>query len=40
LSSTVLDDRYTLRISVLSHCTHRDRIEEAVEIIRTEAARA
>ena len=40
LSSTVLDGRYTLRISVLSHRTHGDRIEEAVEIIRTEARRA
>jgi aromatic-L-amino-acid/L-tryptophan decarboxylase len=40
LSSTVLDGRYTLRISVLSHRTHRDRIEEAIEIIEAEAARA
>jgi aromatic-L-amino-acid/L-tryptophan decarboxylase len=39
LSSTVLNGRYTLRISVLSHRTHRDRIEEAIEIVRTEAAR-
>jgi aromatic-L-amino-acid/L-tryptophan decarboxylase len=40
LSSTVLDGRYTLRVSVLSHRTHRDRIEEAIEIIRSEAGRA
>jgi aromatic-L-amino-acid/L-tryptophan decarboxylase len=39
LSSTVLDGRFTLRVSILSHRTHRDRIEEAVEIIGTEAAR-
>jgi hypothetical protein len=36
----VLGGRYTLRISVLSHRTHRDRIEEAIEIIGAEAARA
>jgi aromatic-L-amino-acid/L-tryptophan decarboxylase len=40
LSSTVLNGRYTLRVSVLSHRTHRDRIEEAIEIIGAEAARA
>ena len=39
LSSTELEGRYTLRVSVLSHRTHRDRIEEAVDLIRAEAAR-
>jgi aromatic-L-amino-acid decarboxylase len=38
LSSTMVDGRFTLRIAVLSHRTHRDRIDEAVEIIRGAAA--
>jgi len=38
LSSTVIDGRYTLRVCVLAHRTHRDRIDETVEIIRKEAA--
>ena len=38
ISSTVIGGRYWLRISVLSHRTHRDRIEEAVEIVSREAA--
>ncbi|MEX2194655.1 MAG: aminotransferase class V-fold PLP-dependent enzyme [Thermoleophilaceae bacterium] len=40
ISSTVIDRSYWLRISVLSHRTHRDRIEEAVEIVSREAAAA
>jgi aromatic-L-amino-acid/L-tryptophan decarboxylase len=35
LSSTRIAGRYTLRLCVLSHRTHNDRIEEAVELIRT-----
>ena len=38
LSSTMIDGRFTLRVAVLSHRTHRDRIEEAVDIIRSAAA--
>lgn len=34
LSSTVIDDRVTLRVCVLCHRTHRDRIDEAISIIR------
>lgn len=34
LSSTVLGERFTLRAAILSFRTHRERIEEAVEIIR------
>jgi aromatic-L-amino-acid decarboxylase len=34
LSSTVLDGRFTLRACILSHRTHRDRIDECVEIVR------
>jgi len=34
LSSTVLGGRFTLRAAILCHRTHRDRIEEAAEIIR------
>jgi len=37
LSSTVVDGRYTLRVCVTSHRTHRDRIEEALAIIAAEA---
>ncbi|MGH2637293.1 MAG: pyridoxal phosphate-dependent decarboxylase family protein, partial [Actinomycetota bacterium] len=40
LSSTVLDGRFTLRACILSHRTHRDRIDECVEIIRRSAADA
>ncbi|GLW35601.1 L-2,4-diaminobutyrate decarboxylase [Actinoplanes regularis] len=36
LSSTVIDDRYTLRVCVVSHRTHRDRIDEALDIIISE----
>jgi aromatic-L-amino-acid/L-tryptophan decarboxylase len=34
LSSTRIGGRYTLRLCVLSHRTHHDRLEEAVELIR------
>ena len=35
LSSTVLDGRFTIRAAVLSHRTHQDRIDEAIDIIRS-----
>jgi aromatic-L-amino-acid decarboxylase len=38
LSSTVIDGRFTLRVCVLAHRTHRDRIDETIEIIRKEVA--
>jgi aromatic-L-amino-acid decarboxylase len=38
LSSTNLGDRLYLRVCVLAHRTHRDRIDEAVHIIRTSAS--
>jgi aromatic-L-amino-acid/L-tryptophan decarboxylase len=38
LSSTMVEGRFTLRIAILSHRTHRDRIDEAIEIIRNAAA--
>jgi aromatic-L-amino-acid decarboxylase len=38
LSSTVLDGRFTLRACILSHRTHRDRIDECVGIVRRAAA--
>jgi aromatic-L-amino-acid decarboxylase len=34
LSSTVLDGRFTVRACILSHRTHRDRIDECIEIVR------
>lgn len=37
LSSTRIDDRFTIRLSVLSHRTHRKHIDEALAIIRTAA---
>ncbi|MFE7445743.1 pyridoxal phosphate-dependent decarboxylase family protein [Streptomyces chartreusis] len=39
LSSTVVDSRYTLRVCVVSHRTHHDRITEALKIIIAEATR-
>ncbi|WP_267882704.1 pyridoxal-dependent decarboxylase [Streptomyces sp. NRRL S-813] len=39
LSSTVVDSRYTLRVCVVSHRTHHDRIAEALRIITAEAKR-
>ncbi|MFD6433330.1 pyridoxal phosphate-dependent decarboxylase family protein [Streptomyces venezuelae] len=38
LSSTVVNDRFTLRLCVVSHRTHRDRIDEALDLIATELA--
>lgn len=38
LSSTVIDERFTIRACILSHRTHRDRIEECVAIVRRAAA--
>jgi aromatic-L-amino-acid decarboxylase len=35
LSSTVLDGRFTIRAAVLSHRTHLDRIDEAIDIIKS-----
>jgi aromatic-L-amino-acid decarboxylase len=37
LSSTIIDGRFTLRACIVSHRTHRDRIEEAIEIIAASA---
>lgn len=39
LSSTLVDGRFTLRICVLSHRTHRDRVEEALATIKECAER-
>ena len=38
LSSTMIDGRFVIRACIVSHRTHRDRIEEAVEIIRKASA--
>jgi aromatic-L-amino-acid/L-tryptophan decarboxylase len=38
LSSTLIDGRFVIRACILSHRTHRDRVEEAVDIIRRSAA--
>jgi aromatic-L-amino-acid decarboxylase len=38
LSSTRIDDGYWIRICVVSHRTHADRIDECVEIVRKAAA--
>ena len=40
LSSTTIRERYTLRACILSHRTHRDRIDECIEIVRSAAAAA
>jgi aromatic-L-amino-acid/L-tryptophan decarboxylase len=37
LSSTTIGGRHTLRIAVLSHRTHRDRVDEAVDLIEKAA---
>jgi len=37
LSSTMIDGRFVIRACVVSVRTHRDRVEEAVDIIRTSA---
>ncbi len=34
LSSTVVDGRFTIRACILSHRTHRDRIDECIDIVR------
>jgi aromatic-L-amino-acid decarboxylase len=38
LSSTTIDGSFMLRPCIVNHRTHRDRIEEAVQIIRAAAA--
>ncbi len=38
MSSTTLGGRFTLRACILNHRTHRDRIEEAIDIIRRAVA--
>ena len=38
LSSTVVDGRFTIRACILSHRTHRDRIDECIDIVRNAAA--
>ena len=38
LSSTVIDGRFVLRACILSHRTHRDRIDECIDIVRRAAA--
>jgi len=35
LSSTIVEDRFVIRACILSHRTHRDRIDECVAIVRT-----
>jgi aromatic-L-amino-acid decarboxylase len=37
LSSTLIDGRFVIRACIVSHRTHRDRIEETLEIIRRSA---
>ena len=37
LSSTTIRDRHTLRIAILSHRTHLDRVDEAVDLIEKAA---
>jgi aromatic-L-amino-acid decarboxylase len=39
LSSTTIDGRHIIRACIVSHRTHRDRIDEAIEIIRRAVAR-
>lgn len=38
LSSTMIGDRFFIRACIVSHRTHRDRVEEALDIIREAAA--
>jgi aromatic-L-amino-acid decarboxylase len=38
LSSTILQGRFTIRACILSHRTHRERVEECVQIIRRAVA--
>ena len=37
LSSTMIHGRYTIRACIVSHRTHRDRIDECIEIVRRAA---
>jgi aromatic-L-amino-acid decarboxylase len=37
LSSTIVDGLFTIRACILSHRTHRDRIDECIEIVRRAA---
>jgi aromatic-L-amino-acid/L-tryptophan decarboxylase len=37
LSSTLVHDRFVIRACIVSHRTHRDRVEEGLEIIRRSA---
>jgi aromatic-L-amino-acid decarboxylase len=39
LSSTVIDGRFVVRACILVHRTHRDRIEECIDIVREAVAR-
>jgi aromatic-L-amino-acid/L-tryptophan decarboxylase len=39
MSSTILQNRFTIRACILSHRTHRDRIDECIDIIRRAVAR-
>jgi aromatic-L-amino-acid decarboxylase len=36
----MIHGRYTLRVCIVSHRTHLDRIDECIEAIRTAAAEA
>jgi len=38
MSSTIVQDRFTIRACILSHRTHRDRIDECLDIIRRAVA--
>jgi aromatic-L-amino-acid decarboxylase len=38
LSSTVVGERFTIRACILSHRTHRDRVEECTQIVRRAVA--
>jgi aromatic-L-amino-acid decarboxylase len=38
LSSTIVEGRFMVRACILSHRTHRDRIDECMEIVRRAAA--
>jgi len=40
LSSTTIHGRHTIRACIVSHRTHRDRIDECIEIVREAAASA
>jgi aromatic-L-amino-acid decarboxylase len=38
LSSTSVGGRFTLRVAILSHRSHRDRVEECVAIVKQAAS--